>query len=68
MLNSGNTNIGITNVARSAAVHELGHPMGLYDLTSGTAIMNQNRDRTSIYVPQTDDVNNLNKFQIRLQG
>lgn len=47
-------------VAASAATHELGHPLGLGDLTSGTAIMNVNRDRSTIYKPQTDDIDGVN--------
>lgn len=30
----------MTNALKSTYVHELGHTMGLYDLTSGTGIMN----------------------------
>lgn len=58
-LNSGNPNITKSNVARSTACHELGHAMGLGDLSSKTAIMNTSRDRTKIYVPQTDDKNGI---------
>jgi len=58
-INSGNTNITATNVARSVANHEFGHIAGLDDLTSGTAIMNVNRTRGTIYIPQTDDKNGI---------
>lgn len=58
-LNVGNPDITNTNVARSAANHELGHLLGIADLNSGNAIMNVNRNRSSIYVPQTDDVNGV---------
>lgn len=65
-INVGNSNLSgasATNkakIARSTAGHELGHLLGLDDIYSGTAIMNVNRSRTSIYTPQTDDVNGVN--------
>jgi hypothetical protein len=59
MVNSGNSNITLNNVARSAAGHELGHGLGL-DHSTLTAIMNSNRNRTSIYTPQSDDINGIN--------
>lgn len=46
-------------IARSTSGHEIGHALGLGDLTSGTAIMNGNRNRSSIYTPQTDDINGV---------
>ena len=58
-VNAGNSNITQSNVARSTANHEFGHVLGLDDLTSGTAIMNVNRNRGSVYVPQTDDKNGI---------
>ena len=61
-INSGNTNITATNVARSTANHEFGHVAGLNDLTSGTAIMNVNRARGTIYIPQTDDKNGIDNI------
>lgn len=54
-INAGNSNISGSNVARSTANHEFGHVLGIDDLTSGTAIMNTSRNRSSIYVPQQDD-------------
>ena len=54
-INAGNSNIPGTNVARSTANHEFGHVLGLNDVTSGTAVMNTSRDRTSIYIPKQDD-------------
>lgn len=58
-LNAWSPYIGQTNVARSSANHELGHVLGLDELYSGRAIMNLHRDRTSIYLPQTDDLNGI---------
>lgn len=58
-VNGSNSNITKNNVARSVAVHELGHPMGLADIQSGTAVMNQQRNRENIYTPQTDDTNGI---------
>ncbi len=55
----GNSNITQTNVARSTANHEYGHVLGIDDLTSGTAIMNVNRNRKTIYVPKADDKNGI---------
>lgn len=58
-VNAGNSNIGQNNVARSTANHEFGHVLGIDDLTSGTAIMNVNRNRGTVYVPKTDDINGI---------
>ncbi len=58
-VNSGNIYITQTNVARSVAGHEFGHPFGIDDLSSGDALMNQYRNRSSIYNPQTDDINGI---------
>jgi len=58
-INAGNVHIGETNVARSVANHELGHVLGLGDISSGRAIMNTGRNRRSIYTPQTDDLNGI---------
>ncbi|WP_053784084.1 zinc metalloprotease [Paenibacillus xylanivorans] len=58
-INNNANNITTTNVARSTANHELAHAMGL-DHVSGTSVMNSNRDRATIYLPQTDDVNGIN--------
>ncbi|MGN7388786.1 matrixin family metalloprotease [Sporosarcina sp. SAFN-015] len=47
------------NVAQSVAVHEMGHALGLSDLSSGASIMNHNRNRAVIITPQTDDLNGI---------
>jgi len=58
-INNNANNITTTNVARSTANHELAHAMGL-DHVSGTSVMNSSRNRATIYLPQTDDVNGIN--------
>ncbi|MDE7218292.1 MAG: matrixin family metalloprotease [Oscillospiraceae bacterium] len=58
-INAGNSSISRSNVARSTANHEFGHLLGINDLSSGTAIMNTNRERSTIYIPQTDDINGV---------
>lgn len=40
-------------------IHEFGHSFGLDDITSGIAIMNINRNRSSIYTAQQDDINGV---------
>lgn len=45
--------------ARSVGGHELGHTLGL-DHTNNPALMNSERDRWTIYRPQTDDINGIN--------
>lgn len=47
------------NFQKSVATHEIGHGLGL-DHSTAVAVMNQNRDRETIYTPQTDDVNGTN--------
>lgn len=54
-INISNPNIKGTNVAKSTAVHEIGHSLGLNDVTSGTSIMNGNRNRKTIHTPQSID-------------
>ncbi|PEK85150.1 matrixin family metalloprotease [Bacillus mycoides] len=58
-INAGNTNITKSNVAKSTGVHEFGHAIGIGH-NSGTSIMNSNRNRTTMHVPQTDDKNGVN--------
>ena len=59
-INMGNTsNYDNATVRQSTACHEIGHLLGLGDRTNGTAIMNVNRSRTSIYTPQADDKNGV---------
>ena len=48
-----------STTAKSTGIHELGHVVGL-DHVTGRAIMDENRDRTSIYTVQTDDRNGFN--------
>ena len=45
---------------QSTACHEFGHAFGLSDLTSGTAIMNNNRNRGTLYTAQSDDISGVN--------
>ncbi|WP_238546061.1 matrixin family metalloprotease [Tumebacillus flagellatus] len=59
-INIGNNDITTANVARSAAVHELGHGLGLADTFSSPAIMNSSRNRAVTYIPQQDDINGVN--------
>lgn len=40
----------------STSSHELGHSLGLSDADMGLTIMNNNRNRSSIYRPQSDDI------------
>ena len=61
-INISNPNITKTNVAKSTAVHEIGHSLGLDDLTSGTSIMNGNRNRQTIHIPQSIDKSRVNSL------
>ena len=58
-VNMSNINNLDSTVCQSAASHEIGHTMGLAH-SAYTAVMNTNRDRDSIYTPQTDDINGIN--------
>ncbi len=49
-----------TNFLRSVANHELGHSLGLGDISTGTAVMNIYRNRNVIFLPQIDDVSGVN--------
>lgn len=54
---------GTTNYEKakqSTTAHEWGHALGLDDQPSGsTMLMGWNRNRTSIYTPQQDDINGV---------
>jgi hypothetical protein len=43
---------------RSTSGHELGHALGL-DHTANAALMNDARDRATIYTPTTEDINGI---------
>lgn len=47
------------NYRRGTAGHEWGHCFGL-DETTGQVLMNPNRDRNTIYTPQSDDIDGIN--------
>ncbi len=52
-----------TNYLRSTLAHELGHALHLGDLTNTSEeLMNQNRDRSKIYTPQSGDVQGVNSY------
>lgn len=49
------------NERRSVAGHEWGHALGLDDDNPGSgSLMDQSRDRNTIYVPQVDDRSGIN--------
>lgn len=58
----GNDATNWNNYVESVMVHELGHSLSLGDLNSGTSIMNENRNRNTMYKPQTDDINGVNAY------
>jgi hypothetical protein len=60
--------ISDTNVAKSVGSHELGHVMGIHHV-SGTSIMNDKRNRKTIYKPQSDDIKGINAiYDISIAG
>ena len=56
IINIDNRDVYTSNIAKSTATHELEHSWGLDDLYLGTTIMNGNRNRSSIYTPQSVDI------------
>jgi len=59
-LNWRNLEYDSTNERRGTAGHELGHAFGLAHPGSAQVLMNPYRDRSSVYTPQTDDINGIN--------
>lgn len=56
---NASSSLSQTNWGRSTACHELGHALGLDDLSSGSSLMSHSRNRSNIYYPQTDDLNGI---------
>ena len=50
------------NFKRSVAGHELGHYIGPVHSTHTPALLNQSRNRNTVYVPQWDDVCAVNDY------
>lgn len=65
-INIGNNSVNNTaKIARSAAVHELGHAMGLdHVFPPYLAIMNSSRDRETVYIPQKNDKDGINSLYL----
>ena len=59
-VNSGNTHITESNVARSVAGHELGHGISLGEGDVADTLMDQGRDRTATYRPAQDELDGIN--------
>lgn len=62
---AGNINQAVTGtytstMKRSTAGHELGHGLGLGEENLRAALMNQNRNRSTVYKPQQDDTDGVN--------
>jgi len=60
--NTATTSSFTNTMRRSVTGHELGHAWGLGDelFASPIPLMDTNRDRSNIYVPQQDDINGIN--------
>ncbi len=59
-VNTGNTHISESNVARSVAGHELGHGISLGEGNVADTLMDQGRDRTVTYRPTRDELDGIN--------
>lgn len=59
-LNTDRLDSESSTVKRSVASHELGHHIGIRHSSVSQAVMNQDRNRESIYSPQTDDICGVN--------
>ncbi|MFF2889206.1 hypothetical protein [Paenibacillus sp. NPDC057967] len=54
--------VTIVNTPQSAFAHEFGHALHLDDLSSGSAIMNNNRNREYYFKPTKDDIDGVKAY------